>query len=108
MEIELMNGEKVKLSMNSIVTEYVASYEGGVEQMRKDIKDSRNLMYIANHIAYSVISANMKEKLSFNELMSLVKYDDVGKIIDFVNKNTSNSSIETNQTNGLQSIIKRH
>ena len=88
---------------NGNVSEYLSDYDGGIEQMSKDISDSRNLMYVANHIAYSVISANIGEKLSFRELMSLVDYADVEKILDFVIVNTSND-----ETNPSDSNVKRH
>lgn len=108
MEIELINGKKVELSMNPIVTEYLSDYDGGIEQMSEDISGSRNLMSVANHIAYSVISANINEKLSFNELMRLLKLEDVEKILDFVIENTSNFSDKTNQTNKSISTIKKY
>lgn len=103
MNLELKNGKKISLDLNPIVLEYLSNYDGGIEQMRQDIKDKTNLMYVANHIAYSMLCGNIEEKLTFREAMSLIKIEDVNTIIDYIINNTPN--IETNPSN---STIKRH
>ena len=108
MEIELKNGRKILLDLNPIVMEYFADYVGGIEQMQKDIKNSNNLIYVANHIAYSMINGNIKEKLTFEETMSLLKIEDVERIIDFINAQSLSVFDKTNQANELKPTIKRH
>lgn len=96
MQIELKNGKIIDLDWNPIIFEYLSDYENGIEGMKKDITNNRNLMYIANHIVYSVISANIDEDLPFKKLISLIKVEDIDKIIDFVNKQSFNMNQQTN------------
>ncbi len=97
MELELKNGQIINLDWNPIVLEYLSDYNGGIKQMQQDIKNKNNLIYIANHLAYSVISANIDNQLSFKEVMKLISPDDVDKILDFIIKNCNQFESNTNQ-----------
>jgi hypothetical protein len=100
MELELKNGQIINLDWNPIVLEYLSDYNGGIKQMQQDIKNKNNLIYIANHLAYSVISANIDNQLSFKEVMKLISPDDVDKILDFIIKNCN--QFESNTTHVLK------
>ena len=108
MEIELKNGRRLLLDLNPIVMEYLADYDGGIEQMRQDIKNNKNLIYVGNHIAYSMISGNLEEKLTFKEVMSLIKIEDVYAILDYIINQSSNILDKTNQINEQLQTLKRH
>lgn len=97
MKITLKNGKTIILDWNSIIFEYLCDYEGGLEALKEDVKEEKNQMYIANHIVYSVIRANIDEDLTYRQAISLVNVDDIEKIIDFFNKNCNSNSSTTKQ-----------
>ena len=100
MKLELKNGQIIHLDWNPIVREYLSDYNGGIKQMQQDISNQNNLIYVANHLAYSIISANIDEQLSFKEVMKLISPDDVDKILDFIIENCNSS--ESNTTHVLK------
>ncbi len=85
MNITLKNGKTIKLEFTPIVLEYLSDYEGGIEELKKDIENG-NTMYVANHIVYSILCANLEEELTYKQALSLVNVLDVERIIDFVNQ----------------------
>lgn len=87
MKITLKNGRNIELHCNPIILEYLCDYPGGIEELKKDQQNGENTMYIANHIAYSVLSANLDEELTYKQILSLIKTEDIEKIIDFFNDN---------------------
>lgn len=87
MLLTLKNGKSINLELNPIVISYLEEYKGGIKQMREDIMNQTNIYAIATHIAYSVVSASIGEKLEFNEVMKLLTIKDVDKIVDFVISN---------------------
>jgi hypothetical protein len=95
MELELKNGQIINLDWNPIVLEYLSDYNGGIKQMQQDISNQNNLIYVANHLAYSVISASIDKQLSFKEIMKLISPDDVDKILDFIIENCNLSEYNT-------------
>lgn len=102
MKLNLKNGQSIDLDWNPIILEYLSDYQGGIEQMQKDIKNENNLIYIANHLAYSVISANIDETLTFREVMKLITPNDINNILDFVIKNCDLSESSNNQLINLR------
>ena len=90
MEIELQNGEKLILEVSSLLLEYLEDYPGGVEQLEKDANEDSKLMYVTNHLVYSMIASNYDKQLTYRQAVKLVKLDDIEKIIDFIIKNTPN------------------
>lgn len=102
MKLELKNGQCIYLDWNPIVLEYLNDYEGGIEKMKKDISDQNNLLYIANHLAYSVISANIEESLTFKDVMKLITPNDVDKILNFIIENCDQSEFNINQIPNLK------
>lgn len=102
MKLELKNGQCIDLDWNPIVLEYLNDYVGGIEQMKKDISNYNNLLYIANHLAYSVISANIDESLTFKDVMKLITPNDVDKILNFIIENCNQSESNNNQIQNLK------
>ena len=101
MQITLKNGENINLEITPLLLEYVEEYDGGIEQLQKDIKSNDRAMLAVNHILYSVICSNYDEPLSYRQAVRLIQIDDMEKIADFVvdnivkdkqvqNSNTSN------------------
>ena len=89
MEITLRNGEKITLDWNPIVLEYLEDYEGGIEQLKKDIATKNHQFRTFNFVIYCVISAIYPEELSYREAVSLVDINDIDKIVMFIVKNVS-------------------
>lgn len=89
MEITLRNGEKINLDWNPIVLEYLEDYEGGINQLKKDIANKNHQFRTFNFIVYCVISAIYPEELSYREAVSLVDINDLDKIVLFIVKNVS-------------------
>ena len=89
MEITLRNGEKITLDWNPIVLEYLEDYDGGIEQLKKDIAAKNHQFRTFNFIIYCVISAIYPEELSYREAVSLVDINDIDKIVMFIVKNVS-------------------
>ncbi len=96
MEIILRNGEKIKLDWNLMVLEYLEEYEGGLEQLKKDVEDKSRRFRTFNFIIYCVISAIYPEELSYNEAISLVDINDLDKIVFFIIQNINNIKLENN------------
>lgn len=100
MEITLKNGEKIKLKWNLIVLEYLEEYEGGLEQLKKDIESKEYRFRAFNFIVYCLISAVYTEELGYREAISLVNINDFDKIIAFIVQNVNNTkSTNVNKKN---------
>lgn len=90
MEIVLKTGEKITLEVSSLVLEYLEEYDGGIEQLKKDAKGEKDeygyskLMYVTNHMLYSIIASNYNSELTPKQAIRLVKLEDVPKIIEFL------------------------
>lgn len=100
MNLQFKNGKNIFLEWNPIILEYIDGYVGGVSKLKEDIKNKTNLIYIANHLAYSVIAANLENSLNFKEVMKLITPDDVENIIDFIISNSN--SVNNNNLNFLR------
>lgn len=100
MEIVLRNGEKIKLDWNPIVLEYLEEYEGGLEQLKKDVENKNCRFRTFNFIVYCVISAIYPEELSYREAVSLVNINDLDKIVVFIVQHVNNMKlIDTQMAN---------
>ena len=90
MEIELKNGEKLNLEVTSLLFEYLEDYQGGLEQLRKDVKGEKDTngytktMYATNQLLYAVIASNYDKPLTYRQAVRLVKLEDITKIAQFV------------------------
>lgn len=101
MEIILRNGEKVTLDWNPLVLEYLEEYEGGMEQLKKDIDNKDCRFYTFNHILYSVISAVYPKELSYREAVSLVNINDLERIVVFVVNNVNDMNKNNNENKNI-------
>lgn len=90
MEIVLRNGEKINLDWNPIVLEYLEEYEGGLEQLKKDVENKNCRFRTFNFIIYCVISAIYPEELTYREAVSLVDINDLDKIVVFIVQHVNN------------------
>ena len=100
MEITLRNGEKIKLEWNLIVLEYLEEYEGGLEELKKDIESKEYRFRAFNFVVYCLISAVYKEELSYKEAISLVNINDYDKITTVIVQNVNNiKSTDINKKN---------
>lgn len=97
MEIVLRNGEKIQLDWNPIVLEYLEEYDGGLEQLKKDVENKNCRFRTFNYIVYCVISATYPEELSYREAVSLVDINDLDKIVTFIVQHVNNMTIKHTQ-----------
>ncbi len=101
MEIVLRNGEKINLDWNPIFLEYLEEYDGGIEQLKKDIEDKNYRFRVFNSILYSLISASYPTQLTYKEAISLVDINDIEKITDFILENATKTK-EDNTTKRIR------
>lgn len=93
MEIELKNGEMLKLEVTPLLLEYVEDYKGGIEQLVKDAKGQKNnegytrTMYASNQLLYAIVSSNYDTPLTYRQAVRLVKLEDIENIIEFIFQN---------------------
>lgn len=90
MEIVLKNGEKIKLDWNPIILEYLEEYEGGLEQLKKDIESKECRFRTFNFMIYCLISAIYPKELGYREAISLVDVNDYDRIVVFIVQNVNN------------------
>ncbi len=86
MQIKLKNNQELNLEMNSKVFQYLNEYEDGVNRLKKDLTPDKNLWNAYNHIIYSVVKANVDDNEDVQKLISLIKFEDILKILDFCNE----------------------
>ena len=109
MEITLRNGENIVLDWNPIILEYLEEYEGGIEQLRKDVENKNCRFRTFNFIVYCVISAVYPEELSYTEAVSLVNINDLDKIVNFIVENVNNmTQLENKNVNSFQHTNRLH
>lgn len=89
MEITLKNGETIELDWNPIVLEYLEEYDGGIEQLKKDVEDKNCRFRTFNFIIYCAISSVYPRELGYREAVSLVNINDLDKIIAFITKHVN-------------------
>ena len=95
MEIELKNGEILKLEVTPLILEYLEEYKGGIEQLRQDAQGKRDAngytksLYATNQLLYAIIASNYDTKLTYRQAVRLVKLEDIEKIAQFVIDETS-------------------
>lgn len=99
MEITLRNGETITLDWNPMILEYLEEYDGGIEQLKKDIKSMNCKFRAFNSILYSVINAAYPTDLTYKEAVSLVDINDLEKIVNFLLKNINKNKKETKMSN---------
>lgn len=90
MEIVLKNGEKIKLDWNPIILEYLEEYEGGLEQLKKDIESKECRFRTFNFMIYCLISSIYPKELGYREAISLVDVNDYDRIVVFIVQNVNN------------------
>lgn len=106
MEIVLRNGEKIKLDWNPIVLEYLEEYEGGLEQLKKDVENVNCRFRTFNFIIYCVISAIYPKELSYREAVSLVNINDLDRIVVFIVQHVNN--IKPINSKGIYENTKKY
>ena len=89
MEITLRNGEKIRLEWSSVILEYLEEYEGGIEQLRKDIDDTSIRFRTFNFILYCAVSSSYHKELGYREAIKLVDINDLDRIIEFIVQNVN-------------------
>lgn len=97
MEITLRNGEKINLDWNPVVLEYLEEYDGGIEQIKKDIENENTRFRAFNSILYSAICAVYPEELTYKQAVGLVDINDIEKIADFIIKNMNQIKLSNSQ-----------
>lgn len=85
--ITLKNGKKIELEWSFLVMQYLEDYEGGLKQLKIDMKQKRNLLKIESLFIYAAIRANYDEKLGYQEAIRLVKMEDINTINKFFEEN---------------------
>lgn len=104
LEIQLKNGEKLKLEVTPLLLEYVEDYKGGIEQLRKDAQGNvdkngyTKTMYATNQLLYAIIASNYEKPLTYRQAVRLVNIEDTSKIIEFINENISELKENNNKT----------
>lgn len=102
MQITLKNGENIDLEITPLLLEYIEEYEGGIEQLQKDIKSDDRTMLAVNHILYSVICSNYDEPLTYRQAVRLIQINDMEKIADFVVDNiVKDKKVQNSNTNNI-------
>ena len=87
MNFELKNGKIVNLEIGPLFLEYLDDYKGGIEALISDWKNKNNVMCVTNHFAYSLIASNCDEKLTYRDVLKLIKLNDLIEIANFIAKN---------------------
>lgn len=85
--ITLKNGKKIELEWSFLVMQYLEDYEGGLKQLKIDMKQKRNLLKIESLFIYAAVRANYDEKLGYQEAIRLVKMEDINTINKFFEEN---------------------
>lgn len=80
MQIKLKNNQELNIEMNSKVFQYLNEYENGINGLKNDLWNAYN------HIIYSVVKANVDDSENVQKLISLIKFEDILKILDFCNE----------------------
>ena len=60
--------------------QYLEDYEGGLKQLKIDMKQKKNLLKIESLFIYAAVRANYDEKLGYQEAIRLVKMEDINTI----------------------------
>lgn len=108
MEITLRNGEKLTLDWNPIVLEYLEDYDGGIKKLQEDIGDEQHRFRTFNFIIYCIVSANYPHELEYREAISLVKIDDLDKIIQWTISNFNNINIKPEPKEKIKIYKPKH
>ena len=85
--ITLKNGKKIELEWSFLVMQYLEDYEGGLKQLKIDMKQKKNLLKIEGLFIYAAVRANYDEKLGYQEAIRLVKMEDINTINKFFEEN---------------------
>lgn len=102
MQITLKNGKNIDLEITPLLLEYIEEYEGGIEQLQKDIDSNDKAMLAVNHILYSVICSNYDEPLTYRQAIRLIQIDDMDKIADFVVASlVKDNQVQNDKTNNI-------
>lgn len=67
--------------------QYLEDYEGGLKQLKIDMKQKKNLLKIESLFIYAAVRANYDEKLGYQEAIRLVKMEDINTINKFFEEN---------------------
>lgn len=86
MQIKLKNGEVVKLDWNWLVVERVEEELGNIEELakldEKEILKKGGTKFMGN-IVYAIIQANLDKEYGRNEILKLVEFEDIERIVNF-------------------------
>ena len=85
--ITLKNGKKIELEWSFLAMQYLEDYEGGLKQLKIDMKQKKNLLKIESLFIYAAVRANYDEKLGYQEAIRLVKMEDINTINKFFEEN---------------------
>lgn len=85
--ITLKNSKKIELEWSFLVMQYLEDYEGGLKQLKIDMKQKKNLLKIESLFIYAAVRANYDEKLGYQEAIRLVKMEDINTINKFFEEN---------------------
>lgn len=96
MNLTLKNGETINLDVGPLFLEYLDDYEGGIEQLITDWKSKKNLMYIINFFAYSIIAANYNRPIEKRDSLKLISIEDLEKISNFISEKLPDIENTTN------------
>lgn len=110
MELELKNGEIIKLEIGILFLEYLDDYSGGAKKVIEDFENKENFMYIANHFIYSAIASCYDSPLSYRQALRLVRMQDYAKIIDFISENLDviKESIDNKSIKNVNETVQIH
>lgn len=105
MKITLRNGKTIKLDWNPIILEYLEDYEGGIEQLKKDLNSKNHRFRTFNFIIYCMIAAIYPEELSYRKAVSLVDINDIDTIVMFVVSNVS--KLKEIKSNKVKKVVRK-
>lgn len=112
MEIKLKNGEKLTLEVTPLLLEYIEDYEGGIEQLKKDVQGQKDkngytkTMSVTNQLLYAIIASNYHEPLTYRQAVRLVKLEDIEKIVNFTTENIPNINKNINTPKEFKHIYR--
>lgn len=86
--IILKNGKRVQLEWSFLVLEYLDEYPGGVHAIQKAMRLHQNEVKLTNMLCYAIIRANIKEPLTYEEVIRLLDIKSVRTILKFVEENS--------------------
>lgn len=108
--IILKDGRQIQLEWSFLVLEYLDEYPGGVRAIQRAIKLHQNEVKVTNMLCYAIIRANIKEPLTYEEVIRLLDLKTVRQILKFVeeNENELEEYKKKDQTYSPRRKAKKH